>query len=95
MIVNYGYQDGSGTYIISVDTEKCTGCGECAEACPNKVLEIVPDEFDPFESGMVASVVNSQKNNLKYSCAVCKAADSKNEPPCIQACPEVALSHSW
>ncbi len=25
---------------VSVDTEKCTGCGECVDVCPVEVYEI-------------------------------------------------------
>lgn len=27
-----------------VDLEKCTGCGTCADVCPNEVFEIVDDK---------------------------------------------------
>ncbi len=30
----------SVTHII--DAEKCTGCGTCAEYCPQKIIEIIP-----------------------------------------------------
>ena len=49
MIANHGYTDGSGTYFISVDSEKCDGCGKCVDACPYGVLEVVDDPFDPLE----------------------------------------------
>ena len=31
MIANYGYKDGSGDWFISIDTDRCNGCGKC---CP-------------------------------------------------------------
>ncbi len=27
-------------YVITVDLEKCTGCGECVNMCPNEVYKI-------------------------------------------------------
>ncbi len=27
-----------------VDQEKCTGCGTCADVCPNEVFEIVEEK---------------------------------------------------
>jgi len=49
MIANYGYRDGSGTFIISIDHEKCDGCGDCIPVCPNGVLELVVDPYEPLE----------------------------------------------
>lgn len=28
-------------YIVTVDADKCEGCGECADSCPGGVLEMV------------------------------------------------------
>ncbi|MDK2824025.1 MAG: hypothetical protein PWQ67_181 [Clostridia bacterium] len=27
-------------FVVTVDAEKCTGCGECANACPAQVFEL-------------------------------------------------------
>jgi ferredoxin len=95
MIANYGYRDGSGTYLITIDTEKCDGCGKCVEACPYGVLEVMPNDFDPIEGGMMAAVTEEHRKKIKYSCAPCKPVSGRKELPCIQACPVEALSHSW
>jgi ferredoxin len=95
LIANYGYQDGSGIYFISIDTEKCDGCGKCVEVCPNEVLELVSNEYDPFDDNLVLSVAPEQRNKLNYSCAPCKSINDKNEWHCIQACPREAIRHSW
>ena len=93
MIANYGYQDGSGMYFISVDTEKCNGCEKCVQACSNEILEMVLDEFDPLEDRMVVSVVEEHRNKLKYSCASCKPSDDGKELPCVLACSQKAIKH--
>ena len=93
MIANYGYQDGSGTYFIVVDTEKCNGCGDCVQACRYGVLEMMPDEFDTLEDRTVVSVVEEHRNKLKYSCASCRPSGDKNGLPCILACSQDALTH--
>ena len=49
MIANYGYRDGSGAYFISIDNEKCNGCGDCTEACAYGVLEIITDPYELLE----------------------------------------------
>ena len=28
-----------------IDTEKCTGCGACADACPSKAISLIPAEY--------------------------------------------------
>ena len=106
MLANYGYQDGSGIFLITIDTDKCDGCGKCVEACPNGVLEVVPDEFDPIGEGLTAIVTEKQKNKIKYTCAPCKpyltslaGVDTPHKEvlklPCVIACPTGAITHSW
>ena len=46
MLANYGYKDGAGEFFITIDTEKCNGCGDCINICPVGVLELIEDEFD-------------------------------------------------
>ncbi|MCX8204785.1 MAG: 4Fe-4S binding protein [Candidatus Nezhaarchaeota archaeon] len=94
MRAHYGYRDGSGAYFIIVDTDKCDGCGKCVEACPQKVLEVVPNDYD-IEGGMMASVREEHRWKLKYSCAPCKPVSRQATPPCIAACPTRAIEHSW
>jgi ferredoxin len=95
MIVNHGYKDGSGTYIISIDTEKCNGCGDCVPVCPNGVLEVGLDPYEPLEEKIVALVTEAHRKKLKYSCAGCKPAGKVVVPPCVAACARQAMTHSW
>ena len=67
MLANYGYKDGSGDYYITIDTDKCDGCGECVTACPAKVLETRTDESDPFRDLPVAAVTEEHRKKIKYS----------------------------
>jgi len=108
VIANYGYKDGSGDYFISIDTDKCDGCGKCVEACPQGVFETGPDEADPFREEPVAKVVADQRKKIRYTCAPCKqyltslsgvkTEESKKEIeklPCVVACESGAIDHSW
>lgn len=96
MLANYGYSDGSGEYFITIDTNKCNGCGDCVLACPSSVFEVMKnDPNDPFREGPVAVVSHRSKNRLKYACAPCKPGSERNLLPCINACRERAISHSW
>lgn len=95
MLANYGYKDGSGEYFITIDTDRCAGCGDCVVACPANVLEVVEDEFDPIEGGMVAAVREAHRKKIKYSCAPCKPTSGERRLPCVLACKPAAISHSW
>ena len=95
MIANYGYKDGSGEYFISIDTEKCDGCGECVKACPYGVLETKEDPNDPLWEEPVAVVTEGERKKLKYTCGPCKPVTNRPPLPCAAACKAGALTHSW
>ena len=95
MIANYGYKDGSGKYFISIDTDKCNGCGDCVPVCPAGVLEIRENDFDPLAEEKMAVVTEEQRKKIKYSCAPCKPTAGHRDLPCVSACGLNAISHSW
>ena len=33
-----------------IDTDKCIGCGACAEACPSAAISLVPREYPPQQT---------------------------------------------
>jgi Fe-S-cluster-containing hydrogenase component 2 len=94
MKANYGYKDGSGDYFITIDTDKCNGCGKCVGACPYGVFAVGEDENDPLSDKEVAFVTEKERKKIKYTCAPCKP--NRNAiPPCINACEMQAIEHSW
>lgn len=95
MLANYGYKDGSGDFFITIDTDKCDGCGECVPACPAGCFEVGEDPNDPLRDEPVAFVSDTQRKKLKYACAQCKPASGRPPLPCVEACPKDALAHSW
>jgi len=95
MLANYGYKDGSGDYFITIDTDKCDGCGDCVKACPYSVLEVTEDENDPFREELVAKVTEEHRKKIKYSCAPCKPVSRRKPLPCVESCPPDAITHSW
>jgi len=96
VLANYGYEDGSGEYFITVDTDKCDGCGDCAQACPSGVFIIVDeDPYDVLSEEPVAMVVEVHRKRLKETCSPCKPARHRPLLPCVAACKAQALSHSW
>ena len=88
----YGYKDGSGDYFIIIETDKCNGCGKCVEACPIKVLELIPNEFD-IEGGTMATVKEEHRKKIKYTCGSCNP--ESNSSPCVLACESKAISIVW
>ena len=95
MIANFGYKDGSGEFFITIDTDKCNGCGDCIPVCPAGVLEIRENEYDPLADDEMAAVTEEHRKKIKYSCAPCKSADASDKEPCIVACEPNAITHSW
>jgi Fe-S-cluster-containing hydrogenase component 2 len=96
MIANYGYQDGSGEFFISLDTDKCNGCGDCVSACPAEAFEVRDeDPDDPFREIPVAVIKGSKRRKIKYVCGPCKPAVDGPPLPCVTACKTGAIAHSW
>ncbi len=93
MIANYGYQDGSGTYYIRIDTDCCVQCVEkpCITACSQGLFERIVDDYEEE----VVQVVEPKRRSLGSECSACKPASGYSHLPCTRVCPLAALSHSW
>ncbi len=94
MIANYGFKDGSGEWYVTIDTDKCNGCGKCAEVCPVKILKVGPDEIDIFREEPVAFVKHEERKKVRYSCAPCRPGYGESLAPCVGSCEPRAISHS-
>jgi Fe-S-cluster-containing hydrogenase component 2 len=96
MLAHYGYQDGSGEFFITINTDRCNGCGDCAEVCPARVLEILAeDPNDPLRENPVAAVRDSLRNKIKFACSLCKPESERLPLPCLEVCKPKAIAHSW
>lgn len=94
MIANYGYEDGTGSYYITIDTDKCKDCKEkrCIQKCPAGLFCM--EENDWGEK--IVIIPQDLCNMLKYKCIDCKQTDNRPEElPCQQACSAHAIVHSW
>jgi Fe-S-cluster-containing hydrogenase component 2 len=95
MLANYGYADGAGDFFITVDTDRCDGCGRCVPACPARVFAVGEDDNDPLRDTPVAAVTIDRRRQLKAACAACKPDGARPPLPCVAACTCDALAHSW
>ncbi|MCL4488168.1 MAG: 4Fe-4S dicluster domain-containing protein [Chloroflexi bacterium] len=78
-----------------MDTDRCSGCGDCIAACPAHILELADNEFDPLAQGQIAMVKPAHRKTIKYDCGPCKPASGARALPCVTACKPGALTHSW
>ncbi len=94
MIAHYGFEDGSGDWYVTIDTDRCNGCGKCPEVCPAKILQVGPDEMDLFREKLVASVKHEDRKSIKYACAPCRPGCGAEPAPCVAICDPKAITHS-
>jgi Fe-S-cluster-containing hydrogenase component 2 len=94
MIAHYGYEDGSGVYYISINTDSCEQCigKDCIAACSENLFV---EEEDDWGNEVVA--IRSDALNLLFlCCAECKRANEKDgRLSCQKACPNSAIKHTW
>lgn len=91
MKANYGYEDGTGTYYIGIDTNKCADCSGhfCMTACPNALFQC---EEDDFEDEIVV-IKNEYVHRLAEFCAECKKGDQNEK--CRAVCDKNAITFTW
>jgi ferredoxin len=89
--IQYGYSDGTGDYFITIDTERCDGCGECVPACPAAIFEVARDESGQPK----AKVKEGARKKLALLCPGFHSCSSTQEINCQRICPKDAISHTW
>ena len=65
-----------------IDTDKCTGCGICAEACPSKAISMIPTEMPPQQKKDrdVVAVLNAlAKSKMKQENIALQIADTTDK----------------
>lgn len=95
MQANFGYSDGSGEYYLTIDTDRCNGCGDCVPVCPAHILELAENEFDPLGDSRIAVVTPGRRRTIKYDCGPCNPPSGARFLPCVSACKTRALARSW
>lgn len=91
MIIHYGYEDGSGSYYVSIDAEKCNTCGACIDTCPEKIIKEDLVMID-IEDKRVAVIGDAFRRKIKDTCGMCHKAGNVR---CVQACTMGAIATTW
>lgn len=69
--------------VVQIDTGKCTGCGNCVDACPVNIIELV-------SADMKVHVRCSSRDKGKKAKEVCKVACIACQL-CVKKCPQAAI----
>jgi len=86
----YGYEDATGTFYVSVDGSLCTGCGKCADICPAGVMVMNLDH-----GHAIAGIKDAIRKKITLFCPGFKACNERNMVNCHTICKENAIEHSW
>jgi predicted CoA-substrate-specific enzyme activase len=89
--VQYGYNDGTGDYYITIDLARCDGCGRCVAACPAAVFEVASEDGRQ----PAAKVVESLRKRLSIVCPGYENCRKLREENCLAVCGKDAISLSW
>lgn len=67
-------------FATHVNTERCTGCGNCVVACPVDALELYT--LDPVTNEKIYVVTDGISVNIDINSALCAGCGV-----CVEACP--------
>jgi predicted CoA-substrate-specific enzyme activase len=87
----YGYNDATGDYYITIDLGKCDGCGKCVLACPAAVFEVVQENGRQPK----ARVVEAVRKRLSIVCPGYRICNNDRKDNCQSVCQQNAITHSW
>jgi len=89
--IQYGYNDATGDYYITIDLARCDGCGKCVAICPARIYEVVQENGRQPK----ARVAEAARKRLSLLCPgndTYRGAEGEN---CQSVCPPGAISLSW
>ena len=89
--VNYGYNDGTGDYFITIDGSRCDGCGDCVPACPEGIFAVVGG----IGKSQKAKPTEGTRKKLSILCPGFPACNRDHKVNCHSVCLKTAISHTW
>ena len=60
-------------YLVSIDTEACNGCGQCAASCPAQIITIVDQKTPANGDGSECVVEKAQVTGDDAECLGCES----------------------
>ncbi|MFH1646457.1 MAG: 4Fe-4S binding protein [Chloroflexota bacterium] len=76
---------------MTIDMEKCDGCGECVSACPASIFEMIQEDSRQPK----ARVVETARKRLSLLCPGYTSCRSNHNGNCRTVCRGDAISLSW
>ena len=89
--VQYGYNDGTGDYFITIDLASCDGCGKCVTACSASIFEIIQEDGRKPK----ARVTENTRKRLALLCPGYHSCNSARSVNCRSVCRKDAIKLSW
>jgi predicted CoA-substrate-specific enzyme activase len=89
--IQYGYNDGTGDYYITVNLGQCNGCGKCVSVCPSAIFEMVQEDIRKPK----VKVRDAARKRLSILCPGYQSCSSTHKENCRSVCQHDAISFSW
>ncbi len=84
--ITRGGREWEPAFVISLDQERCIGCGRCYKVCPRNVFELVEREADEDDDDFSDDTSMVMSLSDPEDCIGCQA--------CSKVCPKDCHSHS-
>ncbi len=89
--IQYGYNDATGEYFITIDMAKCDGCKQCVNTCTSGIFEMIQEDGRQPR----ARVAESARKRLAILCPGIAACNVSQGITCQTKCSQKAITLSW